>query len=466
MTPLALRTSAGAVRRALAVVEDGRVVPLNAEAAEHTQRDLKPRLDALEAASLEALRDALAECRDALVARVRKASDFAALANDLKRLPRFGAVEMEVRAMLDRAREAGRKDLRREMREGRRDFAEWDESKHPRKPSGSDAGGEFAPKDEWGISKKLTFKPTNALLEIEARNLEDYAQKSLNSWIILGQTDKYQAIMERVRRLRHAMTLRGLNARKEFLELNESSTQQRDFADSSFTPKAALRWLRATAFWISGILDDRILADVKGIVLNGLKTGVAGSVMAEQVRDAFVPWLGDPDVIRDEQQLQPWRLETIVRTNTTTAYNHGRLSEIVDPEIARFVKGIRYSAILDLRTTEVCRFLDGKVFKPTDPNLEALLPPNHFSCRSIIVPIVAGEKIDEDEFITPAEIGRARELADAKFLTQDDAWRAYREGDDDAEPAKAPPSRATEFTVARQADGTVKITRTEVTKDG
>lgn len=333
---------------------------------QHDYASLKPRLDALEAASLDALKDALAESRDALVARVRKSSDFAALANDLKRLPRFGAVEMEVRGMLDRARDAGRKDLRREVRDGRRDFA-----------------------------------------------------------------------------------------------------------DSSFTPKAALRWLRATAFWVAGILGDRVLADVKGIILNGLKTGTAGSVMAEQIFDAFTPWLGDPDVIRDEQQLQPWRLETIVRTNTTTAYNHGRLSEIIDPEIARFVKGIRYSATLDERTTEVCRYLgkmnDGKgaLFKSSDPNIEALLPPLHYSCRSLIFAIVAGEKVDASEFITPEEIGKARGLADAKFLTQANAaWKAYSEMDDEATAEKPRPKRkqkkATEFTVAKQADGALKITRTEV----
>lgn len=296
------------------------------EVKQHAQHDyaaLGKRLDALEAKGIDALQGALTECRDALVSKVRKAADFAALVNDLKRLPRFGAVEVEVRAMLDRAWEAGSRDAGAEMK------------------------------------AEMTVKK---------------------------------------------------------------------FDGSSFSPRAATRWLRATAFWVAGILGDRVLADVKGIILNGLKTGTAGSVMAEQILDAFLPWLGDADVIRDEQQLQPWRLETIVRTNTTTAYNHGRLTEFVDPEVLRFVKGIRYSAILDERTTEVCRFLDGKVFKPTDPDLEALLPPNHYNCRSIIVPIVAGEQLNEADLITPGQVGRARELADVKFLTQTSAaWGAYRD---------------------------------------
>lgn len=146
-------------------------------------------------------------------------------------------------------------------------------------------------------------------------------------------------------------------------------------------------------------------------------------------------------MIRDEKQLAPYRSETIEQTNSTAAYNHGRLAEILDPEIVRFVKGVRYSAILDSKTTDVCRYLgkmnDGKgaLFKPTDPNLKALLPPNHQGCRSIIVAIVAGEKVDKSEFITPEQVGKARRLADARFLTQtSEVWRAYRECGDDEQP--------------------------------
>lgn len=358
--------------------EDVVELALARQYAQHDYAATAARLDALEAKSLDAMRDALTESRDAFVNKIRKSTDFATLANDLKRLPRFGAVQMEVRAMLDRAWESGSRDAISEVREGKRVFA-FDPNQ-PRAPAGT---GKFTilelPLDEVGCCLHLH---ENVVLHT-----------------------------------------------------------QRDYAgtDSSFSPKAATRWLRATAFWVSGILGDRVLSDVKGIILNGLKTGTAGSVMAEQIFDAFLPWLGDPDVIRDEQQLAPYRLETIVRTNTTTAYNHGRLTEFLDPEIIRFVKGIRWSSILDERTTPVCQLLDGLVFKPSDPNLEQLLPPRHYNCRSIIVPIVAGEQVREDEFITPAQIGKARELADAKFLTQTpEAWKAYSEREDEVQVVSVP----------------------------
>ena len=64
------------------------------------------------------------------------------------------------------------------------------------------------------------FKPTNAHLEIEARNIEQSANESLRSWIILGQVEKYEQAMEQVRKLRHAVTIKGLRARNEYLGWN------------------------------------------------------------------------------------------------------------------------------------------------------------------------------------------------------------------------------------------------------
>ena len=288
------------------------------EAKEHAVfavDDLKAGLDTLEAKSLSPLRDALEESRDALVAKVKASKDPAKLVRELA-LPRERLILMEVRAMLDRAWEAGQRDARAEVREGKRTYA-------------------------------------------------------------------------------------------------------------SFTPKLAVKWLRSSAFFITGLIGSKIINDAKGIILNGLKTGKPTTVMVEELLDIFLPYLGDPTVLRDDRLLEPYRLETIVRTNTTAAYNHGRMMYFMDKDVLPFLKGVRYSAILDERTTPVCNHLHGKVFKPSDPDLEALLPPNHFNCRSVVVPIVAGETINAEEFITPSEVGRARELADAKFLTEKQEARDY-----------------------------------------
>lgn len=52
----------------------------------------------------------------------------------------------------------------------------------------------------------------------EADALEQHAQESQAAWLILGQSDKFAAAMDRVRKLRHAATLRTSTERSQYLQ--------------------------------------------------------------------------------------------------------------------------------------------------------------------------------------------------------------------------------------------------------
>src|SRR5207247_8843565 len=109
------------------------------------------------------------------------------------------------------------------------------------------------------------------------------------------------------------------------------------------------------------------------------------------------------------------RLETILRTNATESFNIGRLVTARNPAIRDFIRGMEYSAVIDSRTTEICRYLDGKVIPLDESELDRLAPPNHFSCRSILVPVTLDMQVNADDLITPSELGRAEELIPPGF---------------------------------------------------
>lgn len=289
---------------------------------------IKLALDTLETTALDTLKPLLTEQRNLLIAAVRRrADDLHPLARSLK-LPRMGALRDAVREMVQEAMEQGQRDAKREVKEARKgNYAEWDESRHPRQP--------------------------------EETEVHDY----------------------------------------------------------TFTAKGAVSWLITKVFWITDLLSDGITADARGLLINAIRNGEAISETVARLWDLFEPFIGDPDVLEDGEPLGPHRLETIVRTNQTDAYNHGRLSEYVRPDMLPFLQGLRYSAVLDNRTTPVCRFLHERIFP--DPE-NAMVPPLHFNCRSILVPVVVGEKVDEKDFITPVQVGKAEGLADAKFLSQEE----------------------------------------------
>lgn len=55
------------------------------------------------------------------------------------------------------------------------------------------------------------------------------------------------------------------------------------------------------------------------------------------------------------------------------------------------IEAYMYSAILDNRTTNFCRTMDGAILRRDDPDYYLLEPPNHWGCRSFYVAIKKGE---------------------------------------------------------------------------
>lgn len=81
------------------------------------------------------------------------------------------------------------------------------------------------------------------------------------------------------------------------------------------------------------------------------------------------------------------RLENIARTEGAQLYETGRLARYYADAA---VSGVRYDAIGDGRTTEICRALDGRVWRLGDPNLVS--PPSHYMCRSTLAPVLFDEE--------------------------------------------------------------------------
>lgn len=181
-----------------------------------------------------------------------------------------------------------------------------------------------------------------------------------------------------------------------------------------FVPAGA-KWVKQRARDAAGITSDKLQADLLIIVSNAAKNGTALGEVIGQIADLLLPYVGDENLTVGDEVVTPSRLETIVRTNTTTAYNQGRLVSFRDPDVADYMQGVQYSAILDSRTTSVCELLDGRIFRVDDPDLDRLMPPNHFNCRSVIVPVMIDDPVTKGDYITNAQKGEAKDLAGKGF---------------------------------------------------
>ena len=76
------------------------------------------------------------------------------------------------------------------------------------------------------------------------------------------------------------------------------------------------------------------------------------------------------------------RIEVIFRTNVQSAYAAGRLKQMSDPAVLAARPYWLYDAVLDDRTTDMCREYNGTVLLADDPWWHSRYPPNHWKCRS------------------------------------------------------------------------------------
>lgn len=121
---------------------------------------------------------------------------------------------------------------------------------------------------------------------------------------------------------------------------------------------SAFRRVRDTirAGIVEGRTTDQIVRDLRGRAAQGYKDGI----LAHNRRD----------------------VESVVRTAVNHTSNTAReyTYEVNDD----LVKGVRWNATLDGRTTFVCMSRDGKVYEPG----KGPRPPAHFNCRSSTSPVL------------------------------------------------------------------------------
>lgn len=184
----------------------------------------------------------------------------------------------------------------------------------------------------------------------------------------------------------------------------------------NFVPREALAFLKSKSLQITATTYDRLLSDTKRILENKLSLGKTTQETTQELKELFDSYVGDEAVLKDGAALESWQIERIVRTETTQAYNQGRIVMGRDPEIADLITGWEYSAILDARTSEVCASLDGRIFKPGDSDVDRLKPPNHPNCRSLFVAQTISTPIKEEDFVTEAQKGQAVDLAAKGFV--------------------------------------------------
>ena len=186
----------------------------------------------------------------------------------------------------------------------------------------------------------------------------------------------------------------------------------------TYEPEEALKYLEGKADFVVKGLDAKLTEIARQEIMFGLRNGHPFTETASRMRDAMTPYLGAPDA--DPKALRPDRMLTTVRTNSTDAYNQGRVIEARRLAQVGLVTGMQHSSVLDSRTTPICRSLHGRCYRIDGQDLDTMTPPLHHRCRSILLPITLDVEVSNDanaalHWATPEEIGAAKRMIPGEF---------------------------------------------------
>ena len=224
--------------------------------------------------------------------------------------------------------------------------------------------------------------------------------------------NKMRSVESVVRRaLRGGMDIGNSHAKREIESARGKGFSRR--LDMRRLGDMASDWMRQKSLTIAGDLKAGLVKQIKASLTKGLKEGWGHDEIKKDIYRGLVnkgvlggraarEALGAGDnaalaeLLSVKGGLDAHRLDTVIRTNMFEAINESRLNTFTDPEMGDFVVGMEYSAILDSRTTTVCTHMDGRAYSADrwQSDLRPWVPPNHFNCRSILVPIT---QLDEDQ---------------------------------------------------------------------
>ena len=145
------------------------------------------------------------------------------------------------------------------------------------------------------------------------------------------------------------------------------------------------------AMQITRITEATVVNAIVAALNQAYNQGLSPEQIAPLVMEAAGVWMS------------PSHATTIARTEMSKMYNAARLARYRSPENKGFVVALQYDAILDGRTTKVCRHLDGRIISIDRQDLiNEYSPPNHFQCRSVWLPVTKFE-VWEDNWSTSEE---------------------------------------------------------------
>jgi SPP1 gp7 family putative phage head morphogenesis protein len=133
---------------------------------------------------------------------------------------------------------------------------------------------------------------------------------------------------------------------------------------------------RAKAFTVSGYTSLEILQQFSDSLTQAVEEGKTKDDFRKEI-NSFLEDHG-------YDAMNPWKSDTIFRTNIQTAYNAGHYKSMTSPETLRLLPYWQYKTAYDGRVRDEHAAMHNAVYRADDPIWDIWYPPNGFRCRCIV----------------------------------------------------------------------------------
>lgn len=151
--------------------------------------------------------------------------------------------------------------------------------------------------------------------------------------------------------------------------------------------KQLLPRMRSRAFTVAGQIHKDIVSDIQELIYRAINEDWDMNELLAAVEKKGISYTGRAWQFPPETPMKPYHTELIFRNAISTIYNDARMKLFNHPDVRNYVPALQYSAILDTRTRDTHRAMDGRIYKRTDDIWKNWKPPAGHNCRCTVIPV-------------------------------------------------------------------------------
>lgn len=184
---------------------------------------------------------------------------------------------------------------------------------------------------------------------------------------------------------------------------------------------------KTRAFTLAGVAQLDVIAEVMQAIERALEEGTGIEQFRADIGAKLEAAWGATN---------PGRIELIFRNAVQRSYGAGRYAQMTDPQVIKARPYWRFDAVLDSRTSPICKPLNGTTLPADSAWWKDHYPPLHHHCRSGVYSVTEEQvqalglseaepdiSADEGFGATP---GSASDWAPMKADYPNDLWKAYQ----------------------------------------